>query len=294
MRSSEASKKKISSPIELPLPIIHRCFKISLVFIFCCSGIVSAAEGLSVHVVDVSYADAIVLNPHADAVCLIDTGGEESSRKLIEYLKSLDVKRIDKVILTHGHENHYGGVSALSGAFEVGEVYINPAGSGDEGYEPFLKTLDEKGINVSQVQAGQRFSCVDHDIHLDFFLPVLSRSDAYSVNDNALVTLLTFKKISFLLTSDVGENVQEILLEQQPFLKNVSVVQVPHHGKALSERLMTDMKGKIFFVSTGANPWGMPNETALARLEGTLYRTDQQGTIVFDTDGETIKVRLVP
>jgi len=278
------------------LPISHSYLKVSfvLICIFCLPAVLQGAETLSVHVVDVGYADAIVIDPSTDAACLIDAGGKEAAAGLVEYIKKLNKKRIEKVVLTHGHENHYAGVPAILQSFKVGDVYINPAGSGDEGYEDFLIKLKESGANVSMLQAKQTFSCINEDIQLTFFLPVLSRTDSYSINDNAVVTYLTFKKHSFLLTSDVGEKVQEILLKENPFLKDASVVQVPHHGKALSEALIETMRNKIFFVSTGSNFWGLPDEMALGQLDGTLYRTDRHKTIVFETDGEHIKVRLTP
>ena len=65
---------------------------------------------------------------------------------------------------------------------------------------------------------------------------------------------------------------------------------IPHRGGPLSEAFNEAFQGKLFIVSTGPNRWGLPHEDQLKRLNGTVYRTDKNGTIIVESDSNTLKV----
>ena len=69
------------------------------------------------------WSDMIILES-AGKIALVDTGTEEQYDYLEDYLKKLDVKRIDFILLTHFHRDHYGNISRLVQNFEVEKVYM--------------------------------------------------------------------------------------------------------------------------------------------------------------------------
>jgi beta-lactamase superfamily II metal-dependent hydrolase len=74
------------------------------------------------------------------------------------------------------------------------------------------------------------------------------------------------------------------------------VLKVPHHGSRTSSTsaLLAAVRPSIAVVSVGRrNPYGHPDPGVLARLAAAgadVYRTDQDGAVLLETDGRTLAV----
>ncbi|HBX42413.1 MAG TPA: hypothetical protein DEH27_00710, partial [Deltaproteobacteria bacterium] len=59
---------------------------------------------------------------------LVDCGsglrGNKGETVLLPYLRSRGIRRIDVLVLTHPHEDHYGGAEAVLSSLPVGEIWI--------------------------------------------------------------------------------------------------------------------------------------------------------------------------
>ena len=55
---------------------------------------------------------------------MIDTGIEESQDQIMAYLDGLGVKRLEFILITHFHRDHYGSLPALLEKYPVGKVYM--------------------------------------------------------------------------------------------------------------------------------------------------------------------------
>jgi competence protein ComEC len=83
------------------------------------------------------------------------------------------------------------------------------------------------------------------------------------------------------------------------YIHCVSVSKVSHHGSKTSttSQFLAAVDPDIAVISVGeGNPFGHPSPEVLDRLtdrlgEENVYRTDQDGTIEFITDGETLWVK---
>ncbi len=80
------------------------------------------------------------------------------------------------------------------------------------------------------------------------------------------------------------------------FNSSAYVLKVGHHGSKYSSSasFLKAVKPHIAVISVGAdNRFGHPAPETLARLAAvgaTVYRTDQHGTIVVTTNGQTVDV----
>ena len=74
---------------------------------------VDSSDKLSVHFIDVGQADCALLLCGGESM-LIDGGNAADSSLLFSYLKKLNVTSIDYMVCSHAHEDHVGGLSALS------------------------------------------------------------------------------------------------------------------------------------------------------------------------------------
>ena len=108
-----------------------------------------------------------------------------------------------------------------------------------------------------------------------------------SINNNALVCKLNYKKFSMLFTGDIEQEAEKLL-----FLKyknsnklNSNILKVGHHGSKTSstEDFLKLVKPKIALIGVGKdNNFGHPNKEVLDRLKSInakIYRTDENGEI---------------
>ena len=265
-----------------------RCRIWLLVFLFW--AVTAPARGESVlraHFIDVGYADAILLEFPDDTTMLIDAGDRQHSSDLLSYLEANQVQRIDIAVITHPHANHFGGLRKIAARIPIVRVFHNDDPNPDKGYLKLLAYLKKENISVNVLRRGQKIEQPSGAV----IVAVLNPKDwGGDLNDNSIALWVRHGKVSLLLLADIGPKRQDELLAEFSDLRKASLIQVPHHGGALSETFIAAFQKKTFVVSTGANRWGLPREDQLQKLNGTVYRTDKNGTIVVESDGNILKV----
>jgi competence protein ComEC len=118
------------------------------------------------------------------------------------------------------------------------------------------------------------------------------------LNEDSVVLKVVYSNVSFLLTGDAGfEAEDKILLSSYPASPVSDVLKVGHHGSryASDDDFLQIVTPEICIISVGdGNDYGHPHPEAVARLQEsgcTIYRTDEDGTIVVSTDGEEYQIK---
>jgi competence protein ComEC len=250
----------------------------------------NSAQILRVHFLDVGYADAIFVEFPDQTNMIIDAGGESSGDKVTAYLKKRNIARIDTVLITHPHQNHFGGLGAVMREIPIGRFFHNGDRHGEEGYPELLEELNRRRIPIGILRRGREIDSLPDTVTMEVLRPVDVEDDS-NPNANSVVTYLRYGETSILLTADIEEDQQAQLMRVYgATLKDVDCVKVPHHGGPLSDSFIYGFSDAAFIISTGSNAWGLPREEDLRRLQGKIYRTDQDGTIVVETDGENMTI----
>ena len=167
---------------------------------------------------------------------LVDAGGaaaghfDAGERVVAPFLSRRGCRRIEVLLLSHGHEDHAGGVAAILRDFEVGELWI-PPGSLHERLVRHLAALAvENGSAVRLVERG--FASV----HAGIDLRVLHPGPAdrlLSENDRSAVLLARVGERKLLVPGDLESAGEESLLAAPDDL-HADVLVVAHHGAARS------------------------------------------------------------
>ncbi|MGD6774463.1 DNA internalization-related competence protein ComEC/Rec2 [Sutcliffiella horikoshii] len=249
-------------------------------------------------VLDIGQGDAIYISlPFNKGDYLIDTGGaftfpqeEWKERKkefhsgsdvLVPFLKAEGVRRLDKLLLTHGDFDHIGNVESLWGEVDIGEVIV-PKGFGVSEYEKeILKVAKQRGtsINVAVSSAGWNAGKAS-------FLYLHPTKFYENKNEGSIVLLAVLSNKKWLFTGDMEEEGERDLLHHYPNL-NVDVLKVGHHGSKTSsiDSFLREIRPDVAIISAGRNNrFGHPHQEVLERLsqvEAEVYRTDIQGAIIF-------------
>ncbi len=252
---------------------------------------ITPGEELKVHFLDVGQGDSIFIELPTNETILIDASIKDASDKIIKYLKEENVSKIDYVFATHPHSDHIGGMSAVIKAFDIGQIYMPKAVTTTKTYENLLLTIKDKNLKIKTAKAGN--TIIDTD---DLKLVVLApNQDSYeSLNNYSIVLKLTYKEKSFLFMGDAET------LSEKEITGDVEadVLKVGHHGSrtSTSQAFLNKVNPSYAVISVGLNnDYKHPHQEVLDRLEKKnikIYRTDQNGDIIFTTDGYNIDVKV--
>lgn len=220
---------------------------------------------------EVGEADChLIKYPYNKNTILIDTGKNEYKIKneVIPYLKSIGIKKIDYLIITHGDEDHIGGSITLINNFQVKNVILNK-GTFTDIEKELIKNLNKKKIpyqiNITKINLS------NHTIYL------LNNTKYNNENDNSIITYFTYQKYKFLYMGDASITTEDNLLENYN-LNNISILKVGHHGSntSSSKDFISQINPSISLISVGENNiYHHPNKEVINNLsKSRIYRTD--------------------
>ena len=251
------------------------------------------AGDVEVHFVDVGQGDcAVVITPNRN--CLIfDTGGvrekvfDVGGRVVVPYLKHENIREVDKIFLTHVHEDHSGGAGAVIKKFPVGEIIT--AGESKSEYASVFGIAEEKLPTLRAGHAGEIFKIDGVEIEI-LFAPSVGTG-----NEISNVYRVRYGGVSFLITGDLVKEIESQILREGVDVSS-TVLKVAHHGSktSSSEEFLQAVKPKCAVICVGyGNNFGHPRAEVLERLKNLptkIYRTDRDGLIKFKTDGKNLRV----
>lgn len=246
-------------------------------------------------ILDVGQGDSTLIELPHNTNILIDTGGivnytEKSNHYigkniLIPYFKSIGIKKIDYLILTHGDYDHMGEAEYLINNFKVKEVIFN-CGEFNNLENELIKILDKKKI--------KHYSCIK-GLNLDNNkLYFLQTKEYDNENDSSNVIYFNYKNTKFLFMGDAGINREQDILNKYN-LENIDFLKVGHHGSntSSSKKFIDKINPKYSIISVGANnKYGHPKNLVLDILKNSkIYRTDINGSIEIRLKGNSYKIK---
>lgn len=250
-------------------------------------------QELEVHFIDIGQGDAILVRTKNGKNMLIDSGSAKESHRLIDYLHSEGIQSLDVVIATHPDEDHIGSMSEVIRKFKIGSFYMPNKTHTTLSFEEMIAMLKEKKIEVIQANAGNTIP-LDEEIELFIMNP---DDRIYTDNNNySVVTKLTYQKNSFLFTGDIDAVNEYVLISEFGDKLDSDILKLAHHGSSGSSSpdFIRAVSPVAAVASCGiGNHYGHPHKevsTLLQNLGIPLYRTDEQGSLVFYSDGENIRV----
>lgn len=230
--------------------------------------------------IDVGQGDSILISLKKNkGNILIDTGGIMNSSyslatgTLIPYFKSVGIKKIDYLILSHGDYDHSGEAINLINNFKVDKVIFN-SDSYNDLEKSITSVLDKKNIKYYK---GLEEIDID-DIKLYFL-----NTDIYdNENDNSSVLYTNIDGTKLLFMGDAGTIKEKDILKDYEIL-NIDILKVGHHGSNTSSSIefINSINPKYSLISVGKNNrYGHPKEKVLETLSNSkIYRTDINGAI---------------
>jgi competence protein ComEC len=264
------------------------------------AGLEARPDGrIHITVLDVGQGDAILVEGDRGARMLID-GGPDPDRLILELDGRIPPwdRRIDVLILSHPHEDHAGGLPRLIDSYRIGRVFEPGMVGPGPAYHAFRADLALEGRTPELLSTGDRLRLDSIDLKVLWpdrdAVPRDPPDGGTSINNVSIVLLGAFGEQRFLLTGDIEQEIDPILLSRG--LPRVDLLKVAHHGSRTSstDAFLDAVRPRVAIVSVGAvNPYGHPAPETLGRIEARgarLYRTDRNGTVEATLDGRTLEV----
>ena len=273
------------------------------------SGSAAAANGaepsgnLTIRMLNVGQGDAILIQT-AEQTVLIDTSDLDEQEKLRNELKKAGVKKIDKLILTHPHADHIGGVEGVVlKDYEVGAVYDDGMPSNSKIYTRYMKLLKQKNIAHQGLKAGDTLD-FGNGVMFKVFAPsaeLVQKGTAkgykHDPNNESVVGRLSFGAFSMMFTGDAEADEEKGIVANYSTELKSNVLKAGHHGSKTSSSaaFLRAVKPEAALISCGAgNDYGHPHKETMKKFQAMklqIFETDKNGTITVTSDGQTYSIK---
>lgn len=246
---------------------------------------------------DVGQGDGLAVRTGPRSAMVFDAGPDAGPMDAC--LDRLGVDTVDVLVLTHLHEDHYGGVAGVFAGRSVHRLLYSTT---EEALPESVSQVSRAGgTAVEQTSAGTAGSAGDIDWAV---LWPASGQIVSSENDASVVVLVTVRTraggtdLRILFTGDLEETAANHLLQRHAELaaEGIDVLKVAHHGaRNGGTAIIESLTPRLALVSAGRrNDYGHPHRETLAALESSgtyVARTDLSGTILIKLDGDALHVR---
>lgn len=245
--------------------------------------------------IDVGQGDSILIKePGTRKITLIDTGGvlqwqakekwQEREKSftigkniVVPSLKSLGVKEVDRLYITHAHEDHMGELENIYEEMSIKEV----AAASTTFKDPeFVRKVD----SLRKSKKVEIKPMIQLNYPTTKTLALQPLKDYESKNDQSLVLYVKIGDDNWLFTGDMEEAAEKDLIQEYPTLA-INYLKVAHHGSNTSskEKFIDHIQPENALISVGQNNrYGHPNVEVLELLvekKVKTYTTAENGAI---------------
>ncbi|WP_404661568.1 MBL fold metallo-hydrolase [Haloimpatiens myeolchijeotgali] len=245
-------------------------------------------KNLKIHYIDIGNADSILIEQSGHNM-LIDTGTNDDSTLIVNYLKHQGVKKLDYVIGTYPHKNHIGGIGTIIKTFNVNQVFIPKVTSTNELFKNVVTTLKNKGLKATYPVVGNNYNLGN----AKWTILAPNKAEYKSLNNYSIVTKLKFGNNSFIFTGDAKDISERQILQKQLDI-HADVLKIGNHGNASSttDAFLKKVNPIYAVISVGKeNSYGYPTYEVMERLRKqniSVFRTDEQKNIIVTSDGKNL------
>lgn len=225
---------------------------------------------VELHLLDVGQGLSALVRTHKHAL-LFDTGPAFGSgldmgeAAVVPALRSLGLKRLDRVLVSHGDADHAGGAASVLRAFPA------PLQSSDRVRFP----------GGAPCLTGERWTWDG----VEFELLHPPEHFPYQRNESSCVLRVQAGEQVVLFAGDIGRLIEQRLLREHAGRMRADIVLVPHHGSASSssELFVTAVGARHALIAAGhANRFGHPRPEVVARWQASgaqVWNTAEHGAL---------------
>lgn len=231
---------------------------------------------------------------------LIDCAKASASGVIIRKLKAHGVKRIDAICISHGHGDHYGGLSKIMQAIPVSHIYVpdvTELARYQGAYASAIKRQAKKAPST-YLKAGTGFSVGDIKCKCVFIAPAIKLKEHDShhfVNNESMCLRFDLGGVIFHTAGDMQNECNNVLIKTVTSLK-ADIFKTQWHGdaNATNEAICKAVRPKYAYSNYHHKPTRSGRGTTRKRLQAVgaeFYDNYTYGDIFFNIDNGKISVK---
>jgi len=255
---------------------------------------------------DVGQGDSNLIDLPNGACILIDGGGfvgspvDPGKSVVLPVLRARRRSRVDIVVLSHPHPDHFTGLASALEQLEIGEFWDSGQGEAEGAgpvYAALLRSLRARGVPVRHPEElcgkPRGFGAA----RVSLLGPCPSFTPHRSANDNSLVLSVSYGERQFLFTGDAEHEQEAELIQSHAAELRADYLKVGHHGSrtSTSEPFLSQVHPALATLSCGVrNRFGHPHLPTVERLAAHDVRTlrlDRSGSVEVTSDGHSLSAR---
>ncbi|MBU0532747.1 hypothetical protein KKB44_04605 [Candidatus Micrarchaeota archaeon] len=260
----------------------------------------SPNKTLGIYFIDVGdqmlHGDAILIKK-GDLDILVDAGPQEKGNDVVDFLNSRSVDDIELLISTNADPRHYGGIKTVANNFEIGEVWWTGDTFANTAY---ADAINKTGAKIEKVWDGHTAEL--NGITLEILNP--SETERFGdVNNDAIVTRITDRNFSLLLTSGIQTGAQGDLINNHLNEIKNQVIHAPYYGVGAGTSnigiLLIKAEPEVMIISGSADESAVnggsrePFKRLMEQYGIIWYENYVNGTIKVTVTGEGYSVQPV-
>lgn len=175
---------------------------------------------LNITMLDVGQGECVGIETREHHVYLVDAGSTSKKKtgqyQIIPWLKYIGTRRVEGIFITHWDEDHISAVGELldwskSSRVKIRRIFLPDAALKDEALETLLQQIEEAGVPVEYLSAGE--CMMDGALQISCLHPYAKKVPE-DRNDASLVLRLSQGDFQMLLTGDLEKSGEDWLVEQ--------------------------------------------------------------------------------
>jgi competence protein ComEC len=242
----------------------------------------------TIEFLDVGQGDAILIRSPEGKTALIDAG---PSKRIVEQLRDRGIASLDLVVVSHHHNDHYGGMAEVVRQFHPRVFLDADSPHVTTNYLALLHLLKDE--RMTAIRAGPKARKIELGAVTLTVFPQ-APSNPNNENNNSIGIRVDYRTFSALLPGDAETAERRWWSANCPELcARVEILKLAHHGSRNgTDPAWLNLTRPELAVASMArdNEFGHPHPETLALLRSLdipLERTDESGSIVIRTDGRT-------
>jgi competence protein ComEC len=225
---------------------------------------------LTLTLLDVGQGLAAVVQT-ANHVLVFDTGAKTSPDfdmgkvAVLPFLYHQGITQIDRLIISHGDNDHIGGMASLLAEMKTDSIYTS---------------VPQQLTNHTPIAciAGQQWQW--DDIYFTMLSPTKNLFD--SENNNSCVLKITAQKGSVLLTGDIEMEAEQKLVADFGTALKTDILIAPHHGSKTSStaEFLQKVAPELILIPAGyKNRYHFPHPSVIANYQKQKINWLMTGTV---------------
>ena len=174
---------------------------------------------------------------HDNKTLLIDTGQSSEYSEISATLESYNIQKIDILMLTHFHFDHFGNALKIINDYQIGSVLIPDTTSQQNRYKEeaklvYLSIIEKSKNNYDIIHVNENMKLILGTIEIDFLNPIQGNIEDMTENNLSIVCQMSYSGLKFLFAGDIETESKKRIINKGYDIES-DFFKVPHHGTTL-------------------------------------------------------------